>query len=237
MRRAVLFLLLIAVPSISPSIAEWRADVARRVAIVGDLATARDVVVVVPGSDVDVDRFDRTVGTMAANLYAQAHRDDLAVIAWLGYRTPQGLGVDAATGGLARQGATALVEFVNALHTNARIHVFGHSYGSVVVSLAAHELSNVDDIVFTGSPGVRANSVAELGTRAKVWALRSSGDWMRFVPNVRLFDLGHGTDPASDSFGAHVLRFEGGKHDTYYAPGSETLNALVRIASGSGEQP
>ena len=39
--------------------------------------------------------------------------------------------------------------------------------------------------------------------------------------------------PKSDS----VLRFEGGKHDTYYAPGSETLNALVRIASGSGEQP
>ena len=234
MRRAVLFLLLIAVPSISPSIAEWRADVARRVAIVGDLATARDVVIVVPGSDVDVDRFDRTVGAMATNLYQQAHRDDLAVIAWLGYRTPQGLGVDAATGGLARQGASALVEFVNALHTNARIHVFGHSYGSVVVSLAAHAL-NVDDIVFTGSPGVRAKSVAELGTRAHVWALRSSGDWMRFVPNVRLFDLGHGTDPASDSFGAQVLRFEGGKHDTYYAPGSETLNALVRFASGSGE--
>lgn len=232
MRRAVLFLLLIAVPSISPSIAEWRADVARRVAIVGDLATARDVVIVVPGSDVDVDRFDRTVGAMAANLYAQAHRDDLAVVAWLGYRTPKGLGVDAATGGLARQGATALVEFVNALHTNARLHVFGHSYGSVVVSLAAHELNNVHDIVFTGSPGVRANSVAELGTTAKVWALRSSGDWMRFVPNVRLFDLGHGTDPTSDSFGAQVLRFEGGKHDTYYAPGSATLAALAEIASG-----
>jgi hypothetical protein len=231
MRRAVLLLLLIAVPSVAPSIAQWRGDVARRVAIVGDLATARDVVVVVPGSDVDVDRFDRTVGKMATNLYEQAHREDLAVIAWLGYRTPQGLGVDAATGGLARQGASALVDFVRALQTNARIHVFGHSYGSVVVALAAHEL-DVDDIVFTGSPGVRAKSVAELGTRARVWALRSSGDWMRFVPNVRLFDLGHGTDPTSQDFGATVLRFEGGKHDTYYEPGSETLAALVQIASG-----
>ena len=231
MRRAVLFLLLIAVPSVAPSIAEWRADVARRVAIVGDLATARDVVIVVPGSDVDVDRFDRTVGKMATDLHEQAGRDDLAVIAWLGYRTPQGLGVDAATGGLARQGAAALVEFVRALHTNARIHVFGHSYGSVVVSLAAPEL-DVDDIVFTGSPGVRAKSVEDLNTKAKVWAIRSSGDWMRFVPNLRLFDLGHGTDPASDSFGATVLRFDGGKHDTYYQPGSATLAALVRIASG-----
>jgi pimeloyl-ACP methyl ester carboxylesterase len=231
MRRALLFLLLIAVPAVAPSIAQWRADVARRVAIVGDLATARDVVVVVPGSDVDVDRFDRTVGRMATNLYEQARRDDLAVIAWLGYRTPQGLGVDAVTGSLARQGAASLVEFVRALHTNARIHVFGHSYGSVVVGLAAHEL-NVDDIVFTGSPGVRANSAAELGTSAKVWAVRSAGDWMRFVPNVRFLDLGHGTDPASDSFGATVLRFDGGKHDTYYEPGTETLNALVRIALG-----
>ncbi|MEV6239957.1 alpha/beta hydrolase [Lentzea sp. NPDC051838] len=231
MRRAVLFLLLIAVPSVTPSIAEWRADVARRVAIVGDLATARDVVVVVPGSDVDVDRFDRTVGKMATNLYEQAHRSDLAVIAWLGYRTPQGLGVDAATGGLARQGASALVDFVRSLRTNARIHVFGHSYGSVVVAMAAHEL-DVDDIVFTGSPGVRASSVSELGTKARVWALRSSGDWMRFVPNVRLFDLGHGTDPVSEGFGATVLRFEGGKHDTYYEPGTATLAALVRISSG-----
>jgi pimeloyl-ACP methyl ester carboxylesterase len=231
MRRAVLFLLLIAVPSVAPSIAQWRGDVARRVAIVGDLATARDVVVVVPGSDVDAGRFDRTVGKMATNLYEQAHRDDLAVIAWLGYRTPQGLGVDAATSGLARQGATALVEFVRAMHTNARIHVFGHSYGSVVVALAAHEL-DVDDIVFTGSPGVRVGSVAELHTSAKVWAMRSAGDWMRFVPSVRLFDLGHGTDPTSTGFGAIVLRFEGGKHDTYYEPGSETLAALVRIASG-----
>ncbi|MDX8143014.1 alpha/beta hydrolase [Lentzea sp. BCCO 10_0061] len=231
MRRAVLFLLLIALPSVAPSIAQWRSDVARRVAIVGDLSTARDVVIVVPGSDVDVDRFDRTVGRMAVNLHEQAHRGDLAVIAWLGYRTPQGLGVDAVTGSLARQGADALVDFVRALQTNARIHVYGHSYGSVVVGLAAHEL-DVTDIVFTGSPGVRAKSVAELGTRAKVWAVRASGDWMRFVPNARLFDLGHGTDPASDGFGATVLRFEGGKHDTYYEPGSGTLDALVRIASG-----
>ena len=139
--------------------------------------------------------------------------------------------MDAATGSLARQGADALVDFVRALHTNARIHVFGHSYGSVVVGLAAHEL-DVANIVFTGSPGVRADSVEDLHTSAKVWALRSDGDWMRFVPNVRLFDLGHGTSPADDDFGATVLRFEGGKHDTYYKPGSATLTALARIAAG-----
>ncbi|WP_053738361.1 alpha/beta hydrolase [Nocardia sp. NRRL S-836] len=234
MRRSLLVLLLIVMPSVAPSTGEWRSDVARRVAVVGDLSTARDVVVIVPGSDVDVDRFDRTIGRNATDLYEAAGRDDLAVIAWLGYATPRGLGVDAATGRLARAGAAALVDFVRALRTNARIHVFGHSYGSVVVALAAPEL-DVADVVFSGSPGVRAGSVADLRTNAKVWVLRNAGDWMRFVPGVRLFDLGHGTDPASDRFGATVLRFAGGTHASYYEPGTGTLAALARIAVG--EQP
>ncbi|MGZ3142582.1 alpha/beta hydrolase [Lentzea chajnantorensis] len=234
MRRTLLVLVLIVLPSVAPSMGEWRSDAARRVAVVGDLSTARDVVVIVPGSDVDVDRFDRTVGKNATDLYEAVGRDDLAVIAWLGYATPQGLGVDAATGRLARAGAAALVDFVRALQTNARIRIFGHSYGSVVVALAAPEL-DVADIVFNGSPGVRAASVAELRTKAKVWALRNAGDWARFIPGLRLFDLGHGTDPVSARFGATVLRFPGGTHASYYEPGTDTLAALARIAVG--EQP
>ncbi len=234
MRRTLLFLMLIVMPSVAPSTGEWRSDVARRVAVVGDLSTARDVVIIVPGSDVDVDRFGRTVGKNATDLYEAVGRDDVAVIAWLGYATPQGVGVDAVTGRLARAGAAALVDFVRALQTKARIRVFGHSYGSVVVGLAAPEL-DVADIVFSGSPGVRAGSVAGLRTHAKVWALRNAGDWMRFVPGLRLFDLGHGTDPVSDGFGATALRFAGGNHASYYEPGTETLAALARIAVG--EQP
>ncbi|TWP53290.1 hypothetical protein FKR81_04785 [Lentzea tibetensis] len=229
MRKTILVLLLVfAAPA-----TDWTGAVARKVTVLGDISTARHVAVIVPGSDVDVARFDRTVGRMARELYDHTARDDLAVVAWLGYRTPQGLGVDAATGRLAAAGARELVDFVHALPSQAHVHVFGHSYGSVVVGLAARDLA-VDDIVFTGSPGVRASSVAELGTTARVWAARASGDWTRWVPKVRLFDLGHGTDPTARSFGARSFAAEG-SHDSYYEPGSASLHALSLIAVG--EQP
>jgi len=86
----------------------------RLVVALGDPVRARDIAVVVPGSDVDVRRFD-TVLRMARAVHDEAGRDDLAVIAWLGYDTPEGLGIDAATGRPARAGAEALAEFTRGL--------------------------------------------------------------------------------------------------------------------------
>jgi alpha/beta hydrolase family protein len=201
----------------------------RLVVALGDLARARDIAVVVPGSDVDVRRFDSLL--RMARAVRDAGRDDLAVIAWLGYDTPEGLGIDAVTGGLARAGARALVEFTRGL-PDVHISLLCHSYGTLVCSLAAPDLEGVDDVVFTGSPGVRAASVAELGTSARIWAARSSGDWMAWVPAVRLFDLGHGTDPTSPEFGARVFDAGDGAHDEYYRAGGPTLRELVGIAEG-----
>ncbi|MBP2338965.1 hypothetical protein JOF41_005143 [Saccharothrix coeruleofusca] len=201
-----------------------------RVAVHGDLKHARHVAVVVPGSDVDERRFDATVGEMARAVHAQAGQDDLAVVAWLGYRTPSGVGVDAASGRLARAGARSLARFVRDLP--GEVHLLCHSYGSVVCGLAARGL-DVADIAFTGSPGVRAGSVAELGTTARVWAARGEDDWTRWVPDVRFGDLGHGRDPVDPAFGARV--FDTGTargHDEYYRPGTASLRALARIAVG-----
>ncbi|MDU0292602.1 alpha/beta hydrolase, partial [Saccharothrix longispora] len=131
-----------------------------RVEVVGDLARAAHVAVLVPGSDVDERRFAATVGRMARELFAAAGRDDLAVVAWLGYRTPSGLGVDAASGRLARAGAGALDGYLRALP--GRVRLVCHSYGSVVCGLAR---PRVADVVLLGSPGVRADSAADLGGR------------------------------------------------------------------------
>jgi hypothetical protein len=209
----------------------------RKAVVIGDLRRAHDIAVVIPGSDVDEARFDRTVLPKARALYEQAH-GDLAAIAWLGYETPKGLGIDAATGRLARAGATALSAFVDWLHdvTTARIHVFGHSYGSVVVGLAASRLA-VDDIVFVASPGVRAHSAHDLGGQARVWAARAPGDWIRRIPHIRLADFGHGTDPASPEFGARLFNVDGvDNHDGYFRPGTESLRNLARIALGHDEE-
>ncbi|HEX6344872.1 alpha/beta hydrolase [Umezawaea sp.] len=202
----------------------------RLVVALGDLPRARHVAVVVPGSDVDVRRFGRLLAVARA-VHTAAGRDDVAVVAWLGYDTPEGLGIDAATGGLARAGAEELSSFVRGLPA-AHVSLLCHSYGSVVCASA--DLGGVGDVVFTGSPGVRASSVAELRTGARVWAARSSGDWTGWVPKVRVGDLGHGTDPAAPEFGARVFPAGDGSHDEYYRAGGVALGEIVRIVTGEG---
>ncbi|MFI7384926.1 alpha/beta hydrolase [Streptomyces sp. NPDC049813] len=207
--------------------------------VYGDLRTARHLSVIVPGSDIDLGSFDRTsdrYGTptgMAKSLY-KAARGRTAVVAWVGYTTPVGLGADAATGRLAEAGAPRLTRFVQGLTATGvpQPAVFCHSYGSVVCGLAAPGLA-ASDLVVLGSPGVRADHVADLHTRARVWAARDDSDWISKVPHVELFGLGHGADPADPSFGARRVPAEDAKgHTGYFAPGTDSLRAFTDIATG-----
>ncbi|MFE0099972.1 alpha/beta hydrolase [Streptomyces sp. NPDC059009] len=209
--------------------------------VYGDLERAEHVSVVVPGSDIDLDSFDRTkdvYGTpagMARTLHAQAG-DRTAVVAWVGYTTPVGLGPDAATGRLAEAGAPRLARFVQGLTASGapRPAVFCHSYGSVVCGLAAPRLPAAD-LVVLGSPGMRADSVAALHTTARVWAARDDSDWIAKVPNVELFGLGHGEDPTDPAFGARRVPAEDAQgHTGYFAPGTDSLRAFTDIATGDG---
>ncbi|MFF1398624.1 alpha/beta hydrolase [Streptomyces sp. NPDC058287] len=206
----------------------------------GDLAVAEHVSVVVPGSDIDLSSFDRakdpygTPAGMARSLY-EASGGRTAVVAWVGYTTPVGLGPDAATGRLAEAGAPRLTRFVQGLTASGapRPAVFCHSYGSVVCGLSAARLP-ASDLVVLGSPGLRADTVADLRTKARVWAARDDSDWIGRVPNVELFGLGHGTDPTAPSFGARSIpahHAEG--HTGYFAPGTDSLRAFTRIATGA----
>ncbi|MFD4987339.1 alpha/beta hydrolase [Streptomyces sp. NPDC058374] len=207
--------------------------------VFGDLDASRHVAVIVPGSDIDLGTFDRSrnpYGAPAgmARSLAGATGDDTAVIAWVGYTTPVGLGPDAATGRLAQAGAPRLTRFTEGLVATGlpRPAVFCHSYGSVVCGLAAPGL-RVSDLVVLGSPGMRAADSGSLRTTARVWAARSAGDWIGKVPHVRLFALGHGADPADPGFGARSVpaqRVDG--HSGYFAPGTDALAAFAAIAEG-----
>ena len=213
----------------------------RAVIALGEPATAGHVVVLVPGSDIDLDTLAdpthprrRPFGW--AQALAEAGGPDLAVVLWVGYETPQGLGLDAATGRLARAGATALARFVDDLRTGlspgAQVTVVGHSYGAVVTALAAAELP-VEDLVLLGSPGARADSVDDLGTTARIWAARAEGDWTAWIPSVQLGDLGHGPDPTLPDFGARSLPTGGARgHDGYFRPGTAALDGLVDVCLG-----
>ncbi|MFD5113396.1 alpha/beta hydrolase [Streptomyces sp. NPDC058391] len=207
--------------------------------VYGDLTTARRVSVVVPGSDIDAATFDRTkdpYGTpagMAASLRA-ATGNRTAVIAWAGYTTPVGVGPDAATGDLAQAGAGRLARFTRGLAAAGVKEpvLFCHSYGSVVCGLAAHEV-NASDIVVFGSPGMRADDVADLHTDARVWAAKDPSDWISKVPNVEFAGLGHGKDPTDPEFGARrVSAGDARGHTGYFAPGTESLRTFAAIAAG-----
>jgi Alpha/beta hydrolase len=215
--------------------------------VVGDLGTAERIAVLVPGVDTTLRDFDRGLGgvprrapaVQARALYRALHDDDpaarVAVVAWLGYDAPNGIGLDAIREVRARRGATALTAFVRGLHAQrpgAAVTLIGHSYGAVVVGLAAPRLPEVRDLVVLGAPGMGAGHAADLGG-ARVWSALAPADWIRRIPQVRLFGLGHGRRPSNPAFGARPLPADGvAGHDYYLTPGTSTLAAIAPIVVG-----
>ncbi|CAL9302136.1 alpha/beta hydrolase [Streptomyces sp. SudanB182_2057] len=217
--------------------------------VLGDLAHARHIAVLVPGSDTTLDTYPR-FHRAAASLYAALiHRptesrtpgDTVAVIAWLGYDTPATVSTTVTTTTRADEAAPRLGAFVRDLRAaapaGAHLTLLCHSYGSVVCGRAAPGLA-ADDIALIGSPGTGAGSATALHTRARVWAARGTADWVAHVPHVRtgLFGtgvtVGFGTDPVSAAFGARVFDAAGAGHSGYFAPGSASLANLARITLG-----
>ncbi|MEU6294186.1 alpha/beta hydrolase [Streptomyces erythrochromogenes] len=232
--------------------------------VFGDLEHAAHVSVIVPGSDNDAASHDarraphtgpaamaralRTAtgtsaagrpvaeGSVAEGSVAEGSvaEGSVAVIAWTGYTTPVGVGLDAADGRLAAAGATRLARFTAGLDAVGAPDpvLFCHSYGSVVCGLAARH-TDASDVVALGSPGMRADTAGDLRTGARVWAARGPSDWIADVPNVRFAGLGHGADPTSAAFGARrVPAADVRGHAGYFTPGTQSLAAFAAIAKG-----
>ncbi|MFI2757633.1 alpha/beta hydrolase [Streptomyces echinatus] len=213
--------------------------------VFGDLEAARRISVVVPGVDTDLLTFQRTyrpysapVG-MAKALYAAERTESpgtrTAVIAWADYTSPDGIGVDAATGLRAAEGAVRLNRLLRALPGRSPVSMFCHSYGSVLCGVAAHGMPRrVSDIAVAASPGMRVTKASHLGTTARVWAMRDASDWVQDVPYLELGGLGHGADPVSSGFGARVLSARDAQgHSGYFTPGTDSLRNLAGIGVGA----
>ncbi|MET7396534.1 alpha/beta hydrolase [Dactylosporangium sp. NPDC005572] len=216
--------------------------------VFGDLDSARRIAVLVPGAGNRADNFWRGPGGTESRPYRSPSRQgsDLhkaagtAVVAWLGYDTPQGIDVSAFREDLARAGAAALERFVTALGQQcpqATVALLGHSYGGTVIGLAARNLPpTVTDLVVFGCPGMGAATVRGLGTTARVWAALSPHDPMRFVPGIRVGGLGHGRRPVDPAFGARLIPAATVRdHDHYLAPGTDTQEAVARVVA-NGDQ-
>lgn len=216
----------------------------RMIKVFGDVATAEHIAIVVPGSDVTRENFDggrrkaySTPGGAARAVAAEARLiapdTRTAVIAWLGYDSPRTVSLAVATDGAAQKGAEALRRTVAEIRASSRatVTLLCHSYGSVVCAKAMPGLP-VDDVAVFGSPGMGVRHASLLGSPARVWAGRSSADWMRYVPSWKLGSLGFGTDPVLLSFGARVFATGEGGHSDYFRPGSLSLRNLTLITLG-----
>jgi Alpha/beta hydrolase len=223
----------------------------RIVEVFGDLGKADRIAVLVPGVSSRADNYntglgdvrDRAPAVQARALYdaarAAAPGRQTAVIAWLGYDAPQGVGRSAAREELARAGAASLNNFTDdlvSLRPDAGVTVIGHSYGSVVVGLAAADLPvQVKDLVVVGSPGMGVSRAADLRTSARVWAGQATRDWIDWVPAVQVWGAGHGAMPTTPGFGGRVFGTNGVvDHDHYLAPGTQSLGNIVDIVLGRG---
>lgn len=229
-----------------------------RIAVVeGNLATAKHIAVTVPGISNNLDNFGDYIDT-GVHLKGVTG-PDTAVVTWLGYDTPVGIGLNPARMAaeignktLAAAGATALVPFVGGLrelNPSASMTVIGHSYGSLVTGLAAKNGLRADNVVFIGSPGVGVNSTADfnLPDGAKVYAMEPGAA-------VHLGSVGAGGDPVSNlghnvhplggvptepGFGATTVDIGNrldvtSSHGAYYDVGSKSLNNLGSIVDGNG---
>ncbi|ROS51617.1 alpha/beta hydrolase [Frigoribacterium sp. PhB24] len=231
----------------------------RAAVTVGDLDTADDVSVLVPGmlftvSDQLVD-WTNTAGALHdeqatwATLLGRGGPGPVptvAVVAWMGYQTPDLTNFYDL--GLAHRGADHLEDALAGLDAarpadEPRVSVMAHSYGSTTATIA---LSSgrvaVDSLVLLGSPGSVVTEAGDLAVRGDdVYAAAGSFDP---VAGSGFF----GADPATAAFGAVVLHMGGGSdtvtgraldaalgHNDYFRAGTESMRSLALIGLGHGD--
>ena len=194
----------------------------------GDLLTATNVAVVVPGMASDITDFDWVTSGKAERILAAAGAGT-AVIAWLGYDPPDG--VDVIFDDDALDGAEALIRLVDGLPDDTLRTVIGHSYGSVVTGAALRQGLEVDQVVVTGSPGMLGDTAREIAGSVPIYAARAPLDSIGWTQHF-------GRDPSDPRFGA--VRIDTGDeiagHADYFDAGSEALDNIGLIVAGHTEQ-
>ncbi|WP_432521505.1 alpha/beta hydrolase [Kineococcus sp. SYSU DK006] len=205
--------------------------------VLGDLATARSVAVVVGGVGTDLDSFEDGTLLAAARALATDAGPAAAVVAWADYVSPASLGPQALRDEAARVGGDRLRRFLGSLASAQRpVVLVCHSYGSPVCAraLADGRAHGVSDVVDLASPGV---GDGRLPAGVRRWAALGEADPVRLVPRtsreVLGLRLGLGRDPLSLP-GTRALPVPARcDHDDYVAAGSPTRRALAALLAAA----
>lgn len=227
---------------------------------IGDLATAADVTVVVPGmfftvtgqmvdftaTANDLAAEQATLAPVAAAVPGDGTGNGVAVVAWMGYRTPDLSNILSL--GLAETGAARLERAVAGLRAvrgvqEPRLNIVAHSYGSTtaLIALASGRMT-ADSLTVLGSPGSSVRTASQLAV--------DPGEV--FVGNAHSDPIAgsgyFGTDPGSASFGATALDLGTSAgivdgdvfrrpvgHNDYLKPGTASLHDVALVAVGRGD--
>lgn len=182
----------------------------------------------------------------AASAESPAAPKTVAVIAWMGYETPNLTNIGSLD--LAEKGRDSIAHAIEGLQTERignrpYITIVAHSYGSTAALMALTEFDfSVDALAVVGSPGSAAQSVDDLHVRGgNVFVGEAAWDP---VPNSAYF----GSDPGSEKYGAKRLNVDGGMdlitnqalaasvgHNGYFGAGSESIRNLALVGIGQGE--
>jgi hypothetical protein len=170
---------------------------------VGDVDNAERVGVTVGGLNT---RVSSSVGEMVGEAEAQRNKaiqlrsaanatnpGAVASIAWLGYDAPDSL-KDVTHDWLAHDAADPLSRFYRGLAATTNVadqHItaFGHSYGSLVTSLALQQGAPVSDVVLYGSPGTELGNVSQLGVQPghAFYEIGVNDDVAQLIPDFGAF--------------------------------------------------
>jgi hypothetical protein len=232
----------------------------KAVVVLGNLQTADYVTYLVPGMFYTVDGQLSAWTGDAADLYAQqkawlkrlsatdpsAANKTVAVVAWMGYQTPDLTNIGSLD--LADQARDALASSVETLQLQRAGNlpyttIVAHSYGSTAALMALTQYNfSVNALVLVGTPGSSAQSAKDLHVKnTNVWV--GSAAWDP-VPTSAFF----GSDPSAPSYGAHTMGVDGGTdviagtklgqsigHNDYFDPGSESIRNMALIGIDRAE--
>ncbi|GAB1819391.1 alpha/beta hydrolase [Herbidospora sp. RD11066] len=220
----------------------------------GDLATARSVGIMVPGTGSNLANYeagsvkDLKAVNEAVGFFSGG---ESATIMWIGAELPPNVAA-ATLKSYADRGAPELRAFVEGLNLgdDVKTTLIGHSYGSTLTGHAVRAGLKADNLVAVASPGWGVTWAAELqAPRTRLFAVRHPDDVISMVPPIDDIAIalgqippttvmGHGSDPV---FLAGVTRMSSGTDDQFLPIGVDFdahsgyfgSNEAARTATGN----
>jgi Alpha/beta hydrolase len=225
----------------------------RAAVAIGDLQTASYVNFLVPGMYYSVA--NQIVGWTKTAVRVQEEQSawlryfkksgHSAVVAWIGYQTPDVLNVTGV--GLAEKGAAQLTQAVRGLKAERSgsepfLAMLSHSYGATLTLMALQEHAfTVDALALVGAPGSSAQSVKTLSVPSnEVYVGQDAFD---IIAPSGFF----GSYPNAPSYGATEMGTAAGidpmthtklvaaiGHDNYFQAGTQSLRNMSLVGIGEG---